>query len=161
MTSHINESGEANMVDISEKKATKRVATAKGVVLLKKSTLRAIEKGKTVKGSVFGAARLAGIMAAKRTSDLIPLCHPLTLAKIEINFEVDKDKSAILIESIVKNNGKTGVEMEALIGVSVAGLTIYDMLKSIDKGIEISEIHLSKKQGGKTGLFVSSKSKKS
>lgn len=151
--SHVNASGEANMVDVSAKKDTVRVARAEGFVYVAPATLKKIMAGDHHKGDVFAAARIAGIQAAKKTWELIPLCHPLLLTKVEVNLEVIEAENAIRIESLCKLTGKTGVEMEALTAVSVAALTIYDMCKAIQKDIVIDQIRLLEKMGGKSGHF--------
>lgn len=148
---HFDENGKAIMVDVGEKDETKRVAIAKGIIKMKKETLNLVEQGKMGKGDVLGVARVAGIMASKRTSELIPMCHPIMINACEISFEIDKEKSAIIILASVKTTGKTGIEMEALTAVSIAGLTIYDMCKAIDRGMIIENVHLVKKSGGKSG----------
>lgn len=150
---HFDEAGQAVMVDVTEKGITERVAIAEGTVTMKKETLDLIKQGGMGKGDVLGVARIAGIMAAKKTSDLIPLCHPLMLTKSNVDFKIDDDNSSVKVISKVKTTGKTGVEMEALTAVSVAVLTIYDMCKAIDKRIVVSNIHLVKKTGGKSGEF--------
>ena len=149
--SHINEKGEANMVDISAKDVTVRFAKASGYISVNEEVIKAVSKGSVAKGDVLSTARIAGIMAAKKTSDLIPLCHPLMLNKIGIDFEVDAETNRILCFSEVRLNGKTGAEMEAMTAVSVALLTIYDM--AIDKSMVISEVRLEEKDGGKSGHF--------
>jgi len=152
--SHIDTQGRARMVDVSAKKITTREAVATGVVRMHPDVLRLIVTGQIPKGDVLATARLAGIMAAKRTSDLIPLCHPLPIASVKIEFSPDERAATIAVESRVKVEGKTGVEMEALTAVSVAALTIYDMCKAVDKGMVISDICLQKKTGGKSGVYV-------
>lgn len=152
--SHFDEEGSARMVNISEKKDTERTAVAFGLVEVTSETLEIIEKGQAVKGDVLGTARTAGIMAAKKTSDLIPMCHPLNITGCEINFQLDKDNSQIKITASVTICGKTGVEMEALTAVAAAGLTIYDMCKSLDKDIVIKEIFLVEKTGGRSGTYI-------
>ncbi|MBZ4686506.1 MAG: moaC [Clostridiales bacterium] len=151
---HFNKDGKAVMVDVSEKSETKRIAVARGKVSMFPETLELIEKGEMGKGDVLGVARVAGIMAAKKTSDLIPMCHPLMLTGCDMKFKINKEKSEIEIEATVKTTGKTGVEMEALTAVSAAGLTIYDMCKAVDKKMVIGDIHLAKKTGGKSGTFI-------
>lgn len=150
---HFDEKGAAHMVDVSEKPTTSRVAVAKGFISMQPATLAMVSEGTAKKGDVLGVARLAGIMAAKKTHDLIPLCHPLALSKIAVELEVNADKGGVDIEATVKNTGQTGVEMEALTAVSLAALTIYDMVKAVDKSMTISEVRLVLKDGGKTGLF--------
>ncbi|HYA14811.1 MAG TPA: cyclic pyranopterin monophosphate synthase MoaC [Syntrophales bacterium] len=152
--SHIDEKGEAKMVDVTAKKASAREAVAQGKVLMNQDTLSLIEKGKIPKGDVFSVAKIAGIMAAKKTSEMIPMCHPLELTGIDIKFTSNADLGSITVEARVKNVGRTGVEMEAMIAVSVAALTIYDMCKSADKKIVLTDIKLISKHGGKSGSFV-------
>ena len=153
---HFDDQGKAHMVNISNKEETRRIAIARGEVLVDQKTLKLIETESIGKGDVLGVARLAGIMGAKNTSSTIPLCHPLQISSIEIDFQIQNDNHAILIEAKVTTVGKTGVEMEALVGVSVAALTIYDMVKSVDKGVTINNIHLAYKEGGKSGTYVAS-----
>jgi len=148
---HIDQRGEARMVDVSEKGVTERIAVAEGRVLMRKETLDLVLEGNAMKGDVLGAARLAGIMAAKRTHGLIPLCHPLPLTKVEININPEHSLPGFLVQSTVKVTAKTGVEMEALTAVSIACLTIYDMVKAVERGIHIEGIRLVHKSGGKTG----------
>lgn len=148
---HFDENGKARMVDVSDKDETKRTAVARGRILMNQETLDLVEKGQIGKGDVLGVAQVAGIMGAKKTSDLIPMCHPLMLTGCNLKFHIDKKDSCILIEAIVKTTGKTGVEMEALTAVTTAALTIYDMCKAVDKGMIIEDIHLAEKQGGKSG----------
>jgi len=152
--SHIDEKGKAKMVDVTAKKASSREAVARGKVLMSRDTLYLIEKGKIPKGDVFGVAKIAGIMAAKKTSEMIPMCHPLELTGVDIVFTSNPDLGEITIEARVKNVGRTGVEMEAMTAVSVAALTIYDMCKSADKKIVLTDIKLISKHGGKSGYFV-------
>ena len=142
------------MVNVSEKPDTAREAVATGRVVMLPGTLRLILDRKVTKGDVFGVARIAGIMAAKRTADLIPLCHPLNLSSVDISFEPDEKESCVNIQATVRTTGQTGVEMEALTAVSAACLTIYDMCKAVDRGMTISDIRLIKKTGGKSGTFV-------
>jgi cyclic pyranopterin phosphate synthase len=151
---HFDEEGKAVMVDVTKKNDTERAAVARSTVKMLPETLDLIKKGEMGKGDVLGVARVAGIMAVKKTSELIPMCHPLMLTGAEINFIINEEKSEITIEAVTKLCGKTGVEMEALTAVSVAGLTIYDMCKAVDKRISINNIHLVKKSGGKSGTFV-------
>ena len=151
---HIDTQGRVRMVDVTEKKLTLRVAVAQGLVSMNSNTFEKIMSRTTAKGNVLETARIAGIMAAKRTSDLIPMCHPLNITHISIDFFPDKTKHIIRIEAEVRIFGQTGVEMEALTAVSVAGLTIYDMCKSYDREMIISNIRLLKKSGGKSGVFV-------
>ena len=148
---HFNNDGYARMVDVSEKNDTVRTATAQAVVHMQPATLQAIKSGGIKKGDVLGVAQVAGIMGAKQTSSLIPMCHPLMLTSVDIEFELDEVNSNILIRCQVKTTGKTGVEMEAISGVSVAAMTIYDMSKAIDRWMEITDIKLMEKMGGKSG----------
>ncbi|MBY5410235.1 cyclic pyranopterin monophosphate synthase MoaC [Rhizobium leguminosarum] len=150
---HIDASGEAHMVDVSDKAETVRIATAEGYVKMAPETLALIRQGNAKKGDVIGTARLAGIMAAKRTADLIPLCHPLMLTKVTVEIEDDTALPGLRVTATAKLTGKTGVEMEALTAVSVACLTIYDMAKAADKAMEIGGIRLLEKSGGKSGDF--------
>lgn len=145
---------ETRMVDITQKQDTERVAVAKGLVLMKPETLALIEQGKMTKGDVLSMAQTAGIMAAKKTPELIPLCHPLLLTDITVEFELNKEKSGVEITATVKTTGKTGVEMEALTAVVVAALTIYDMCKPVERGIKIQDVRLVRKSGGKSGTIV-------
>jgi cyclic pyranopterin monophosphate synthase len=149
--SHLNAKGEAHMVDVSDKDVTTRSATAKGRVLAAAATLELITTGQAKKGDVLATARIAGIMAAKKTADLIPLCHPLMIAKVTVEFVVAA--THIDVEATVKVEGKTGVEMEALTACSVACLTIYDMLKAVDRGMVISNVRVVEKTGGKSGTY--------
>ncbi len=148
---HIDKEGKAKMVDVGGKPSTQREAAARGAVYMKKDTLKLITGKDIPKGDVFAAARLAGIMAAKRTCELIPLCHQLNLTSVTVDFKTDKKKNKVDIEAKAKCTGQTGVEMEALVAVSTAALTIYDMCKAVDKGMTISEIMLMEKRGGKSG----------
>ncbi|MEK6221031.1 MAG: cyclic pyranopterin monophosphate synthase MoaC [Chloroflexota bacterium] len=148
---HIDKSGNAKMVDVGDKPETERMALAKGEVQMKQNTLKLIREGDMKKGDVLTVAQIAGISAAKRTSELIPFCHPLPINHISIDFELDDDLPGIKIEAAVKTMGKTGVEMEALTAVSVASLTIYDMAKAVDKGMMIQNIRLVEKRGGQSG----------
>ncbi|MGY4624293.1 cyclic pyranopterin monophosphate synthase MoaC [Bradyrhizobium sp. USDA 4486] len=150
---HIGASGEARMVDVSEKPATERLAVAEGRVVMTRPTLDLIVSGNAKKGDVLGTARIAGIMAAKRTSELIPLCHPLALSKVTVDIEPDTNLPGCLVRASVKVTGPTGVEMEALTAVSVACLTIYDMIKAVERGVRIEGIHLVEKLGGKSGHY--------
>jgi cyclic pyranopterin phosphate synthase len=150
---HINSSGDARMVDVSAKPATERVAVAEGRVVMNRATLDLIVSGNAKKGDVLGTARIAGIMAAKRTSDLIPLCHPLALSKVTLDIVTDKKLPGCIVRAAVKVSGPTGVEMEALTAVSVACLTIYDMVKAVERGVRIEGIHLIEKKGGKSGHY--------
>lgn len=151
--SHIGASGEAHMVDVGDKAETVRVASAEGYVRMKPETLRIIREGDSKKGDVIGTARIAGIMAAKQTSNLIPLCHPLMLTKVSVDITEDDDLPGLRVSATVKLTGKTGVEMEALTAVSVTCLTIYDMAKAVDKAMEIGGIVVSEKTGGKSGDY--------
>ncbi|WFT91694.1 cyclic pyranopterin monophosphate synthase MoaC [Bradyrhizobium barranii] len=150
---HIGAAGEARMVDVSDKPATERLAVAAGHVIMTKATLDLIVSGNAKKGDVLGTARIAGIMAAKRTSELIPLCHPLALSKVTVDIEPDPKLPGCLVRASVKVTGPTGVEMEALTAVSVACLTIYDMIKAVERGVRIEGIHLVEKLGGKSGHY--------
>jgi len=152
--SHLDEKGKAKMVDVTAKDPSAREAIARGKVLMHKDTISLIERGQIPKGDVLGVAKIAGIMAAKKTSDMIPMCHPLELTGIDIAFTSNTDLGEITIEAKVKNVGRTGVEMEAMTAVSVAALTIYDMCKSADKNIILTDIKLLSKRGGKSGTFV-------
>lgn len=151
---HFDSNGNAIMVDITEKNITQRQAIASGKIFVNDETFKKIVEGNMAKGDVLGVARVAGIMATKKTSELIPMCHPLMLTKSKIDFEFNEEEKSITAISLVKLAGKTGVEMEALTGVNVALLTIYDMCKAIDKNMVISDIHLVEKTGGKSGKFV-------
>ncbi|WP_373768129.1 cyclic pyranopterin monophosphate synthase MoaC [Glaesserella sp.] len=151
---HINQNGEANMVDVSAKQDTVREARAEAFVTMNPETLQMIISGNHHKGDVFATARIAGIQAAKRTWELIPLCHPLLLSKVEVQLEALPDKNQVRIESLCKLSGKTGVEMEALTAASVAALTIYDMCKAVQKDMVIEQVRLLSKSGGKSGDFV-------
>lgn len=150
--SHLNQQGEAHMVDVSAKQVTSRSATAKARVLAAVDTIALITTGSAQKGDVLATARIAGIMAAKKTSELIPLCHPLMISKVSVEFEMAA--AHIDVTATVKVEGKTGVEMEALTACSVACLTIYDMLKAVDRGMKITDLRLVEKSGGKSGLFT-------
>ncbi|MGE4064817.1 MAG: cyclic pyranopterin monophosphate synthase MoaC [Rhodospirillaceae bacterium] len=150
---HIDAEGNAVMVDVSDKKATAREAVAKGTISMDRGTLKMIEKGTNKKGDVLAVAQVAGIQAAKRTSDLIPLCHPLALSSVKVDLEIDRESSAVHITAACKLVGQTGVEMEALTAVSAAALTVYDMCKAVDRGMHITNIRLVKKTGGKSGNF--------
>ena len=155
---HFNESGRARMVDVTDKLATERVAVAQGKVFVLPETLEKIQEGRIAKGDVLAVAQVAGVMGAKRTPDLIPMCHPLLLTGVDVNFREDAKPNAsgrcsITIEATVKTMGNTGVEMEAMTAVSVAALTIYDMCKAVDKGMEFGEIFLESKSGGKSGTY--------
>jgi cyclic pyranopterin phosphate synthase len=150
---HIGADGEARMVDVSGKEATTRIAVAEGRVIMSKATLDLVVSGNAKKGDVLGAARIAGIMAAKKTSELIPLCHPLLLSKVEVDIAPDSALPGLVVKATVKINGQTGVEMEALTAVSVACLTIYDMVKAAEKSMRIEGIRLLEKSGGKSGDY--------
>ena len=158
--SHINAKGEASMVDVGGKAVTERVAVAEGYIVMERATLRLIEDESAPKGDVLAAARIAGIMAAKRTHDLIPLCHQLALTKVSIDFELVPEPPGVRVEAMAKALGQTGVEMEALTAVSVSCLTLYDMLKARDKGMRIEGIRLLSKTGGKSGDFIASEAEK-
>jgi len=150
---HFDEHGSARMVDVSGKEETAREAVATGRVTMKPETLKLILDRKVAKGDVFSVARIAGIMAAKKTAELIPLCHALNLTSVEIDFEPDETSSYVNIRAAVKTTDRTGVEMEALTAVATAGLTIYDMCKAVDRAITVTDIRLVKKAGGKSGVF--------
>jgi cyclic pyranopterin monophosphate synthase len=150
---HFDAEGNARMVDVSDKAETERTATAKGTVLMSAETLRLIKAGGVKKGDVLSVAQLAGIMGAKRTPDLIPLCHPLALSSVSVELALDEAASAVEITATCKLKGRTGVEMEALTAVSVAALTVYDMVKAVDKSLRITDIRLTHKSGGKSGTF--------
>ena len=150
---HFDEQGKARMVDVSDKAKTERIATAKGSVIMQPATLALIKDGGVKKGDVLSVARLAGIMGAKRTPDLIPLCHPLALTSVQVDLTLDEARNAVDITATCKITGKTGVEMEALTAVSVAALTVYDMCKAADKAMQITDIRLTYKSGGKSGTF--------
>ena len=151
---HLDESGGASMVDVGGKPVTRRIARAGGRITMKRETLRLIRAGDMKKGDVLGVARIAGIMAAKRAAELIPLCHPLPLEDIALELTINDDESAIEIEATVKTTSQTGVEMEALTAVSVAALTIYDMAKAVDREMRIGDIRLLEKRGGARGDFL-------
>ena len=151
---HFDAAGNAVMVDVSEKPVTAREAVAHGIITMNAEAFAAVANGTAKKGDVLGVARIAGILAAKRTSELIPLCHPLPLTKISIDFALLPERQAVEARCTAKTTGVTGVEMEALTGVSTALLTIYDMCKAVDKGMELGEIHLVEKTGGKSGHYV-------
>lgn len=148
---HIDESGAAHMVDVSDKEPTSRIAIASGQIRMKRETLDLINSGQAKKGDVLATARIAGIMAAKRTHELIPLCHPLALSKVSVEFETIEDLPGIRVTAMAKLTGQTGVEMEALTAASIACLTIYDMAKAADKGMVIDAVRLLEKTGGKSG----------
>jgi cyclic pyranopterin phosphate synthase len=151
---HLDERGQAHMVDVGEKADSLREAIARGAIQLQPATLAMITSGTAPKGDVLATARIAGIMAAKRTSELIPLCHPLMLTRVAVEITPDVASSTLQIEATVRTTGKTGVEMEALTAVSVAALTIYDMCKAVDRGMRISDIRLAEKRGGRSGEIV-------
>lgn len=150
---HINENGEAVMVDVSGKAVTVREAQAQGTIFVGPAVLELLQRGDIAKGDVLAAARIAGIMACKKTSDIIPLCHPLPITKASVDFEILPDQQAVRAVCTVKTEGKTGVEMEALTGVSAALLTVYDMCKAVSREMVISDVHLVRKSGGKSGDF--------
>ena len=155
---HFNESGRARMVDVTKKGLTERVATAQARVFIMPETLEKIQRGKIAKGDVLAVAQVAGVMGAKRTPDLIPMCHPLLLTSVDVSFKEEPQpdrngRCSITITATVKTTGQTGVEMEAMTAVSVAALTIYDMCKAVDKGISFSEMYLLSKSGGKSGTY--------
>src|SRR5215813_7498974 len=151
---HLDDSGAARMVDVGQKADTERIAVASGEIAMQAETLRLIRDGAIKKGDVLTVARIAGIMAAKRTSELIPLCHPLALTHLDVVLSLDEPNSRVLIQSTARTTGKTGVEMEALTAVSAAALTIYDMAKAVDRGMRIQNIRLLEKHGGKSGDYV-------
>ena len=151
--SHFDEAGQAHMVDVSDKEVTDRIAVAEGCVKMRPETLDYVLKGSAKKGDVLGIARIAGIMAAKKTADLIPLCHPLPITKVTLELTPDTDLPGVRISATVKTSGQTGVEMEALSAVSVAALTIYDMLKAVEKSMTIEGIRVVLKDGGKSGRY--------
>ena len=150
---HFDAKGDAHMVDVSDKAVTSRVATARGHIKMQRETFDIISEGWAKKGDVLGVARLAGIMGAKKTPDLIPLCHPLPVTKVAVELKLDPDLPGVQIEATVKTTGQTGVEMEALTAVSTAALTIYDMSKAVDKSMEIGAIRVVLKDGGKSGRY--------
>jgi cyclic pyranopterin phosphate synthase len=152
--SHLDEKGRAKMVDVSDKDTTSRIAVARGTIHMRTETLALILDDKIEKGDVFSVARVAGIMAAKKTSELIPMCHPLNITSVEIGLTPAKNQARVEIEASVRVSGKTGVEMEAMTAVALAGLTIYDMCKAVDREMSIGEIRLVKKSGGKSGTFL-------
>lgn len=152
--SHVNAEGRARMVDVTAKDVTGRIAVARGSVRMRPETLALIVEKKVEKGDVFSVARVAGIMAAKKTPELIPMCHPLNITSVEIDLAPRQNPARVEIEAVVKVAGKTGVEMEAMTAVSAAGLTIYDMCKAVDREMVIGEIRLVKKSGGKSGTFI-------
>ncbi len=152
--SHVDDAGRARMVDVSAKPDTAREAVALGMVRMRAETLALIQSGGVPKGDVIAVARLAGVMAAKRTHELIPLCHPLLLTDIDVEITPDESESALQIRATVRTTGKTGVEMEAMTAVSVAGLTVYDMCKAVDRGMRVEAVRLARKRGGKSGDIV-------
>ena len=154
LPTHFDSEGKVRMVDVSAKPATERLAVAKGVVIMKPATLEMIKRGEAAKGDVLAVAQMAGIMAAKQTSHLIPLCHPLPITNISVEFKLDEERSAVDITTTVRTTAQTGVEMEALTAVAVAALTIYDMCKAVDRGMRIESIRLARKSGGKSGEIV-------
>jgi cyclic pyranopterin phosphate synthase len=154
---HLDEHGRARMVDVTEKEPTRREARARGTVLMSPETFQRILEGGIAKGDVLGVAKVAAIMGAKSTADLIPMCHPLNITNVEITFNPVEEKHSIEIEAQVKLKGQTGVEMEALTAVAIAALTIYDMCKAVDRAMVISDIHLVEKKGGKSGHFARGK----
>jgi cyclic pyranopterin phosphate synthase len=151
---HLDATGNAHMVDVSEKHVTSRSATAKAQVLMLPQTLALILSGQAKKGDVLATARIAGIMAAKKTHELIPLCHPLLISKVSVDFAADEKSSSIEVSATVRVEGKTGVEMEALTACSIAALTLYDMCKAVDRGMKITDLRLTEKSGGKSGTFT-------
>jgi cyclic pyranopterin monophosphate synthase len=153
---HFDDRGNARMVDVGDKDVTERMATAKASVIMQPATLKLIRDKKAAKGDVLAVAQLAGIMAAKKTADLIPLCHPLALSAVQVTLTLDGTRNAVDIEATCKLKGRTGVEMEALTAASVAALTVYDMCKAVDRGMVISEVKLLHKSGGKSGTFNAS-----
>ncbi len=151
---HFNQVGEAHMVDVGEKAISNRLAIADGRIRMQAETLQLIQSGEHKKGDVLGIARVAGIMAAKKTADLVPLCHPLSLTSLKMEFEIEKMPAAIYCKATIETRGQTGVEMEALTAVQIALLTIYDMCKAVDRGMTLQDIGLLKKAGGKSGTWV-------
>ena len=151
---HLDEEGRVRMIDVSEKAATVREAVAQGIITMQPETFHLIREQKAKKGNVLETARISGIMAAKRTAELIPMCHPLSITHVQVDFFPHPDTNSIRIEAVVRVVGQTGVEMEALTAVSIAALTIYDMCKSYDRAMTISDVYLLKKSGGKSGTFV-------
>ncbi|MEE2745660.1 MAG: cyclic pyranopterin monophosphate synthase MoaC [Pseudomonadota bacterium] len=157
MLNHIDQEGNAVMVDISNKAITARIAVAKGSIYMLPETIKLVSESGLKKGDVLSVAQLAGIMGSKKTAELIPLCHQIELTSIEVQLALDQNRNAIDISATCKVDGKTGVEMEALVAVSIAALTVYDMCKAVDRGMKISDIHLVRKEGGKSGIFVEDK----
>lgn len=151
---HFDASGQAHMVDVAEKGETRRIARAAGTVFMQPATLALIESGDARKGDVLGVARIAAIQAAKRTADLIPLCHPIALTRVGVEFAIDRQRACITCEATAETVGRTGVEMEALTAVSVGLLTIYDMCKAVDRGMRIEDVRLLEKAGGRSGHFT-------
>jgi cyclic pyranopterin monophosphate synthase len=151
---HLDDSGRARMVDVSDKAITQREATARAVVSMQPETARLIGAGQLAKGDVLAVAQVAGVMAAKRTPDLIPLCHPLPISGVEMTFDLDVERARLEIHATVRVTGRTGVEMEALTAAAVAALTVYDMCKAVDRGMSIGQVELLHKSGGKSGEFV-------
>lgn len=151
---HFNQSGEAHMVDVGNKDITERVAIAEGYIEMNPATLALIEQGTHKKGDVLGIARIAGIMASKKTADLVPLCHPLPISHVEVNLEIENDTNRVYCRTTVKTRGQTGVEMEALTATQVSLLTVYDMCKAVDRGMTIQGVRLLKKSGGKSGDWL-------
>jgi len=158
MLTHFNQAGAAHMVDVGDKNSTQRIAKASGKITMLPSTLELIIAGNHKKGDVLGIARIAGIQGAKKTSDLIPLCHPIGLTHVSVDFEVNSEKNEVICSALTKTIGQTGVEMEALTAVQVALLTIYDMCKAVDRGMVISDVKLLEKSGGKSGEWAATKS---
>ena len=154
---HFDAQGQAHMVDVAAKASTHRIAVAQGRIIMHPATLAIILHGTAKKGDVLGIARIAGIMAAKKTSDLIPLCHPLALTRVAVEFNADEEASSIICSAAVETVGQTGVEMEALTAVQLALLTIYDMCKAVDRGMTITDVKLLEKHGGKSGTFIAEK----
>jgi cyclic pyranopterin phosphate synthase len=151
---HFDNSGQAHMVDVGDKAVTRRIAVASGVISMQAATLQLIKNGDTKKGDVLGIARIAAIQGSKRTSDLIPLCHPISLTRVAVTFEIDEKASSVICTATTETTGQTGVEMEALTAVSVGLLTIYDMCKAVDRGMKIGEVKLLEKHGGKSGDWL-------
>jgi cyclic pyranopterin phosphate synthase len=151
---HFNDQGQAHMVDVSSKKITSRIAVAKASIIMNSDTLEIIMNGSAKKGDVLGIARTAGIMAAKKTSELIPLCHPLPITNVNIDLNIEPSKNSVEITATVKTTGQTGVEMEALTAANITALTIYDMVKAVDKTMKITDIRVTLKDGGKSGRLV-------
>ena len=151
---HCDQEGQAHMVDVGAKAETHRIARASGRIYMAPSTLELVKTGTAKKGDVLGVARIAAIMASKRTSDLIPLCHPISLTRVKVDFEIEEEKSAVYCTAQCECNGQTGVEMEALTSVQVGLLTIYDMCKAVDRGMTITDVRLEEKRGGKSGVWL-------